>query len=48
MKVFSVAGAEILSQPVNGSLETNLNNGMYIVRFVDEFGKTASVKITIK
>lgn len=48
IKVFSLTGAEVLSQTTSGSLNTDLSNGMYLVRFVDGAGKISASKIVIK
>lgn len=48
VNVYSITGNEILSQPIFGSLETGLKNGMYIVRFTDENGKNSVSKVLIK
>ena len=48
LSVFSLTGTEILSQATNGSLATDLANGMYIVRFVNEQGVKSAAKIVVK
>ncbi len=48
VKVYSFAGKEMLSAKTYGNLETNLNNGLYLVRFVAENGQVSSAKIEIK
>lgn len=48
VRVFSVTGAEVLNQPVYDRLETNLNEGIYIVRFTDESAKVSTGKVIIK
>ena len=48
LSVFNLTGTEILSQPTNGNFETNLTNGMYIVRFVNAQGIKSTAKIVVK
>lgn len=48
VKVFNLTGNEMLSAKTNGSLETNLNKGFYLVRFVSENGHVSSAKVEIK
>ncbi len=48
IKVFSFAGKEMLSAKTNGTIETNLNKGFYLVRFVSVNGQVSSAKIEIK
>ena len=48
LKVYSFAGKEMLSTKTDGTFETNLNRGFYLVRFVSENGQVSSAKIEIK
>ena len=48
LKVYSFAGKEVLSAKSEGTIETNLNSGYYLVRFVSENGQVSSAKIEIK
>lgn len=48
LKVYNAAGVEVLNQFTSGVLDTNLNTGMYIVRFADESGKNFTSKMLIK
>ncbi len=48
IKVFSFAGKEVLSAKSEGTIETSLNSGLYLVRFVSENGQVSSAKIEIK
>lgn len=48
VRVFNFAGKEMLSAKTNGTLETNLNKGFYLIRFVSESGLVSSAKIEIK
>lgn len=45
LKIFNLSGSEILSAQTNGKLETTLNKGMYLVRFVSIDGKVSTGKI---
>jgi len=47
LKVFNLAGAEILSAKTTGKLETSLQKGLYLVRFTGVDGKTASGKVAL-
>ncbi len=47
LKVFNLAGAQILSAKTTGKLETSLNSGLYLVRFVSQNGLTTSAKIQL-
>ncbi|MDX9749052.1 MAG: T9SS type A sorting domain-containing protein [Paludibacter sp.] len=48
LKVYSLSGTELISALVDGSYTTNLNNGLYIVRFTDTKGTVSSAKIQIR
>ena len=48
LKVFNLAGAEMMNAKTTGKLETSLQNGLYLVRFVSETGKTSSAKIKLQ
>jgi hypothetical protein len=47
-RIFNITGQEVISAQVKGQLKTDLNTGIYIVRFTDEAGKTTSAKVIIK
>lgn len=47
IRVFNTVGAELINQRTQGSLDTQLNKGFYVVRFADETGKVSSNKIFI-
>jgi len=44
LSIFNLAGAEILKQQTDGRLETNLTNGLYLIRFTDTEGHTTAIK----
>ena len=46
--VYNLNGAEVLNARTQGQLETNLSNGIYLVKFVDKLGNTSTAKISIK
>lgn len=48
LKVYSLSGTELVSVLVDGSYTSNLNNGLYIVRFTDTQGTVSSAKIQIR
>lgn len=48
LKVYSLVGTEMFASKTQGDLETSLNSGIYLVRFVGENGKTAFGKIAIQ
>jgi len=48
VKVYNFAGKEVLSANTTGSLETNLNNGFYLIRFVSANGEISSAKVEVK
>lgn len=48
LSVFNLVGTEMLSAKTNGNLETSLNPGIYLVRFVGNDGKKAYGKIAIQ
>ncbi len=48
LKVYSLVGTELLASKTQGVLETSLNSGIYLVRFVGENGKTAFGKIVLQ
>lgn len=45
--VYSMSGSEVLSSVTNGKIETTLNKGAYIVRFISKEGRSYSGKIQI-
>ena len=47
-RIFNITGQEIISTQIKGQLDTDLNTGIYIVRFTDEAGKITSAKVIIK
>lgn len=48
IRIFNTLGSETLSRRISGALDTNLSQGVYIVRFTDETGKISSNKIFIQ
>lgn len=46
--IYNLTGNEVLSSKITGKLETSLNQGLYIVRFIDNNGKVVSGKVEIK
>lgn len=48
LSVFNLVGTEVLSAKTNGNLETSLNAGIYLVRFVGNNGRKAYGKIAIQ
>lgn len=48
VKVFNLNGAQILSAKTEGELQTTLDKGLYIVRFVSTTGVVSSTKLDIK
>lgn len=48
LKVYNLSGSELLSSYTNGKMETSLNKGIYLVRFISNNGNTYSNKIQIK
>jgi len=47
IKVFNMAGAELISTQTNGCLSTNLTKGLYIIRFKGNDGATVISKISL-
>jgi hypothetical protein len=47
IKIFNLAGAELISAQTDGCLTTNLSKGIYIVRFNGIDGHTAVSKISL-
>jgi len=48
IRVFNLNGAQIFSAKTEGELQTTLDKGLYIVRFVSTDGLVASAKLEIK
>lgn len=48
LNVFNLAGAQVLLSKTTGKLETTLNKGLYLVRFISVDGKVQSAKVEIK
>jgi len=48
LKVFNLAGTEVLSSKTDGKLTTTLSKGLYLVRFVGIDGKVESNKVEIR
>lgn len=48
LKVYSLAGCELVSAQTNGRLATQLSAGNYIVRFTDVDGAVSSAKVLIR
>jgi len=47
VKVFNIAGSEMMNAKTTGRLETSLQKGLYLVRFIGTDGKTASGKVAL-
>jgi len=47
VKVFNIAGSEMMNAKTNGKLETSLQKGLYLVRFIGADGKTVSGKVAL-
>ncbi|MFT3753732.1 MAG: T9SS type A sorting domain-containing protein [Paludibacter sp.] len=47
LKVYDLAGIEVLASLTNGKLETSLQKGLYLVRFISNNGKISSSKVLI-
>ena len=47
IRIYSLAGSEVLSAATEGQLDTNLPKGMYMIKFVDKSGITSSIKASI-
>ncbi len=47
IQIYNLAGSEVLNAPTNGRFETSLTKGLYLVKFVNNSGKTYSSKINI-
>ncbi len=47
VKVFNLAGSEMMNAKTTGKLETSLQKGLYLVRFIGADGKTASGKVAL-
>lgn len=48
VKVYNLAGAEVLSSVTDGRLETSLNKGLYLVHFTSQRGLVSSAKLVIQ
>jgi len=48
LKVYALSGTEIAAAKIDGKYSTNLNSGLYLVRFTDIDGVVSSAKIQIK
>lgn len=48
LKVTNLSGMEVVNQVTNGSFETALNTGLYIIQFIDNKGNTTTRKVAIK
>lgn len=47
IRIYSLAGSEVLNVATEGRLDTNLPKGMYLIKFVDKSGKTSTTKANI-
>ncbi|HEY5593348.1 MAG TPA: hypothetical protein VIK55_20320 [Paludibacter sp.] len=47
VKVFNIAGSEMINAKTTGRLETSLQKGLYLVRFIGADGKMASGKVAL-
>jgi hypothetical protein len=47
VKVFNLAGSEMMNAKTTGKLETSLQKGLYLVRFIGTDGKTVSGKVAL-
>lgn len=48
VQVYDITGRKVMSQITSGMMETSLNSGIYIVRFVDNAGEVATRKVVLK
>jgi hypothetical protein len=48
LKIYSLAGSEVLSSKTEGKLTTSLSKGLYLVRFIGVQGKVQSAKVEIR
>ncbi len=48
IKVFNLTGAEVVNAETTGEYNTNLNKGVYIVKFTNSEGADSTAKIVIK
>jgi len=47
LKVYNLAGKEVLSSKTDGKLTTMLSKGLYLVRFVGAAGNVKSAKVEL-
>ncbi len=47
LRIYNLAGSEVLSAATEGRLDTNLDKGMYLIKFVDNTGKTSALKVQL-
>lgn len=47
IRVFSLSGSELIRKNTNGKISTDLNLGIYVVLFTDEFGMNSIKKVQI-
>lgn len=46
--VYNLAGTEVFATDTNGSVDTSLTKGLYLVKFVGEAGQISSAKVLVK
>ena len=47
IRIFNLAGAEVLNAPTQGRLQTNLPKGLYMIKFIDKSGITSTTKANL-
>ncbi|MDD2798594.1 MAG: T9SS type A sorting domain-containing protein [Bacteroidales bacterium] len=47
LSIYNIRGMEVMTSTTEGKIDTQLNNGLYLVRFVDKNGKTSSAKVVL-
>jgi hypothetical protein len=45
--IYNLAGSEVMSGVTEGQFETNLAKGLYMIKFVDNAGKTSALKVQL-
>ena len=47
LRIYNLAGSEVLTSATEGRFETNLTKGMYLINFVDNAGKISALKVQL-
>ena len=47
LHIYNLAGSEVMSGVTEGQFETNLAKGLYMIKFVDNAGKTSALKVQL-